>query len=306
MKRKGRFLKAVRILASLYAPLCLLLVSSDAARAQVRNDPEKKEWIQLFNGRDLKDWDVKITGYDLNENFGNTFRVEDGLLKVAYDAYDRFADRFGHIFYREKFSHYILAVEYRFRGEQAPAGPDWAMRNSGIMVHSQSAASMGKQQDFPISIEVQLLGGLGRGPRPTANLCTPGTHVEMNGKLFTQHCINSSSKTYDGDQWVRVEVMVLGNEQINHIVEGQTVLSYQKPQIGGGVVSNYDERVKKDGMMLSEGYIALQSESHPIEFRKVELLNLVGCTDPKASNYKSYYVRADNSKCRYERKAGKR
>lgn len=117
--------------------------------------------------------------------------------------------------------------------------------------------------------------------------------------LFTQHCVNSSSKTYDGDQWVRVEAMVLGNEQIKHLVEGETVISYEKPQIGGGSVSNYDERVKKDGMMLSEGYIALQAESHPIEFRKVELLNLVGCTDPKASNYKSYYVKADNAKCKY-------
>jgi hypothetical protein len=266
----------------------------------------KREWVQLFNGKDLKDWDVKITGYDLNENFGDTFRVENRLLKVAYDKYDKFDGRFGHLFYREKFSHYIIAVEYRFIGEQPQGGPEWAMRNSGIMIHSQSAQSMGKQQDFPISIEVQLLGGLGKGPRPTANLCTPGTHVEMNGKLFTQHCVNSSSKTYDGSQWVRVEVMVLGGDQIKHIVEGQTVLSYEKPQIGGGVVSNYDESAKKDGTMLGEGYIALQSESHPIEFRKVELLNLAGCGDPKASNYKSYFVKSDNSKCRYARTANKR
>jgi hypothetical protein len=80
------------------------------------------------------------------------------------------------------------------------------------MLHSPPATSMGKDQDFPISIEVQLLGGLGKGPRTTANLCTPGTNVEMGGKLFTPHCVNSASKTYDGDQWVRVEVEVLGDE----------------------------------------------------------------------------------------------
>jgi Domain of Unknown Function (DUF1080) len=278
------------------------ILTTGAADIQIKNDPDKKEWTQLFNGKDLKDWDVKIAGYDLNDNFGNTFRVENGVMKVAYDKYDTYNNRFGHIFYREKFSHYIIAVEYRFLGEQVAGAPNWALRNSGIMVHSQSASSMLKQQDFPISIEVQLLGGTGKGPRTTANLCTPGTNVVMDGKLITQHCINSSSKTYDGEQWVRAEVEVLGDSRIKHMVEGQTVLTYDKPQIGDGAVSNFDEKVKKDGTLLSEGYISLQSESHPIEFRKVELLNLAGCTDTKASNYKSYFVKSDNSKCKYDRK----
>jgi Domain of Unknown Function (DUF1080) len=232
------------------------------------------EWIQLFNGRDLEGWDVKITGRDLNDNWANTFRVEGGLLKVRYDGYDAFNGRFGHLFYREPFSHYIIAVEYRFVGDQAPGGPGWALRNSGIMVHSQSARSMGKDQDFPISIEVQLLGGAGSGERPTANLCTPGTHVVMDGKLFTPHCLNSRSKTYRGDQWVRVEVVVLGDSLIRHIVNGDTVMEYTKPQIGGGSVSGFDPAVKRDGTPLTAGYIALQSESHPIDFRKVEIRKL--------------------------------
>jgi hypothetical protein len=170
------------------------------------------------------------------------------------------------------------------------------------MLHGQSAKSMGKDQDFPISIEVQLLGGLGKGPRTTANLCTPGTNVEIDGKLFTTHCLNSKSKTYDGDQWVRVEVEVHGDRQIKHIIDGVVVLSYEKPQIGGGNVSGHDPAVKQDGKLLSEGSISLQSESHPVEFRKVELLNLSGCTDPKALNYKSYYEHSNNSTCRYKKK----
>ncbi|MCI0664963.1 MAG: DUF1080 domain-containing protein [Acidobacteria bacterium] len=291
------------VIASVFFSLLaawLIIHSRSLANEQAKNNPDQKEWIQLFNGKDIKDWDIKIAGYDLNDNFGDTFRVENGVLKVAYDKYDKFGNKFGHIFYRQKFSHYIAAVEYRFLGEQAPEGPGWATRNSGIMVHSQSAKSMFKAQDFPICIEVQFLGGLGRGPRTTANLCTPGTNVEMNGKLHTDHCTNSSSKTYDGDQWVRVEVSVLGDTQIKHVIDGVTVLSYEKPQIGGGAVNNYDVNVKKDGTLLAEGYIALQAESHPLEFRKVELLNLVGCMDSKASNYKSYYVKADNSTCKYK------
>lgn len=244
---------------------------------------ESDGWIQLFNGRDLKDWKPKITGYPLGENFGNTFRVEDGMMKVRYDAYTDFKQRFGHIFYKEKFGSYLLAVEYRFVGDQVAGGPGWAVRNSGAMLHCQAPETMGVDQDFPISIEVQLLGGNGQDTRSTANLCTPGTNVVMDGELITSHCINSTSKTYHGDQWVRVEVLVLGDSLIEHIIDGQTVLKYGKPQIGGGNVSHYDPAVKKDGTLLKEGYISLQSESHPVDFRKVELFNLEPYVDdPKA------------------------
>ncbi len=266
---------------------------------QPPNDPNKKEWIQLFNGKDLTDWKIKITGHDLNDNFGNTFRVEDGLLKVRYDQYDSFRSQFGHIFYNKKFSYYLLALEYRFTGEQCKGGPDWAKRNSGAMLHSQDPATMGKDQDFPISIEAQLLGGLGNGPRTTANLCTPGTNVHFADTLFTPHCISSKSKTYDGDQWVRAEFLVLGDSLIQHTVEGQSVLEYTKPEIGDGGVSNFDPNIKRDGTPLAEGFISLQSESHPVEFRKVELLNLKGCKDPKAKNYKSYFVKGDDSGCQH-------
>lgn len=277
----------------------MLLLSSLALLALAADDPNRKDWIQLFNGKDLKDWTVKITGYEAGDNFGNTFRVANGNMQVGYEKYDKFANRFGHIFHKRKFSYYRVAVEYRFIGEQATEGPGWALRNSGVMIHSQSPQSMGKDQDFPISIEVQLLGGSGSGTRTTANLCTPGTNVEIDGKLFTRHCLNSNSKTYHGDQWVRVEVEVLGSERVRHIIDGETVLSYDKPQIGGGNVSNFDPAVKRDGALLDEGYISLQSESHPVEFRKVELLNLAGCMDKKASNFKSYYVHAVNSECTY-------
>ena len=251
------------------------IVAAVACGALVQSPaPQRSEWIQLFNGKNLDGWDVKITGHDLNDNFANTFRVEDGLLKVRYDGYHGFNNQFGHIFYHEPFSRYIIAVEYRFVGQQAPGGAAWALRNSGIMIHSQSAKSMAKDQDFPISIEVQLLGGNGMGERPTANVCTPGTNIVIKGQLITEHCLNSRSKTYNGEQWVRVEAMVLGDSIVKHIVNGDTVFEYSKPQIGGGVVNNFDPAVKQDGKLLTAGYIALQSESHPIDFRKVEIRRL--------------------------------
>lgn len=258
-------------------------------------------WMPLFNGKDLKDWDIKFAGKPLGENFRNTFRAQDGMLKVSYDQWPDFNGEFGHIFHKTPFSYYIVAVEYRFVGNQvtgAGSGNSWAIRNNGIMVHSQSAASMGLKQDFPISLEVQLLGGLGQGPRTTGNLCTPGTHVVMNDKLVTTHCINSNSITYDGDQWVRMEAMVLGDSIIKHIVNGDTVMTYAKPQMGGGAANNTEPGVLVNGKMLSEGYISLQAETAPIEFRKVEIVNLKGCTNPQDVNYKSYYVKSDPTACR--------
>jgi hypothetical protein len=257
-----------------------------------------RDWIQLFNGRDLSDWAIKFTKHDLGENLYDTFRVEDGLLEVRYDKWPAFNGEFGHLFYKQSFSYYRLAAEYRFVGEQVRGGPDWARRNNGLMLHSQAPQTMLRDQDFPISLEVQLLGGLGTGPRTTANLCTPGTNVVMNGQLHTPHCTNSTSRTYDGDQWVRVEVIVHGDEEIRHVVDGVTVLQYSKPQIGGGAVSNFDPRLKVDGTVLSSGYISLQAETAPVDFRKVELVNLEGCTDQRSPSYRAYIVKSNPAMCR--------
>ena len=254
--------------------LCLFVSTATISPAADKSPgSDKAEWIQLFNGKDLTGWKPKITGHEFGDNFGNTFRVEDGLLKVSYDQYKDFGGKFGHLFYEKPFSNYVLRVEYRFTGEQVPGGPGWAFRNSGIMIHGEAPESMGKDQNFPASIEVQLLGGKGSGNRPTVNLCTPGTNVVMDDKLVTRHCISSKSKTYHGDQWVTVEVEVHGNGTIKHIVDGKTVLSYSEPQL--------DERDKhakslaeKSGKQLKGGSISLQSESHPVEFRKVELRKL--------------------------------
>ena len=235
-------------------------------------DSSEEQWIRLFNGENLDGWDIKIAGYDLNENFGNTFRVEDGLMKVRYDAYDTFTNQFGHIYYKEKFSHYKLRVEYRFVGEQANGGAGWAWKNSGVMYHGQSAASVQKDQSFPVSLEGQFLGGDSTGERPTMNLCTPGTHVHMDGQLVTRHCNSSTSKTIRDESWVTAEFIVLGDSLIHHLVDGDTVLTFTQPVIGG---SNAPEGFPvADGTPLKEGYISLQSESHPIDFRKVELLDL--------------------------------
>jgi hypothetical protein len=244
-----------------------------ATTLHAADTPQPGRWISLFNGQDLEGWKIKVKGFALGDNHLNTFRVEDGVLRVVYDGYDKFDGKFGHIFYQDKFSHYRLRAEYRFVGKQTTGGPGWAFRNSGLMLHCPAPETMRRDQDFPVSIEVQLLGGDGVAKRSTANLCTPGTHVVMGGKLITQHCTDSRSQTYHGDQWVTVEVEVRGNGAIKHCVNGELVMEYDQPQLDPGD-ADAKALIKDGDKMLREGYIALQAESHPVEFRKVELMVL--------------------------------
>ena len=291
--------------------LLVCLLSIPAVFAQPK--PDQQEWLPLFNGKDLSGWDIKIAGQPLNDNYKNTFRVEDGMLRIMYDQYQTFDAKYGHLYYKTPFSHYIVRFTYRFTGNQTPGGAVWNVRNSGVMIHSQSAESLSFGQDFPVSLEIQLLGGLGKNePRHTGNVCTPGTQVYTDGKLNRAHCIDSDSKTYDGDQWVTASAIVLGDSVIHHLVGADTVLTYTKPEVSEEFISkdndwkaaHIDNTVywaSRANTPLKEGYIALQAESHPIDFRMVEVLNLKGCTDPKALNYKSYYVKSDNTQCQYKK-----
>ncbi len=301
-------------LRGLFTVLCLAAASYSCQPTQKKDTAAEENWVALFNGRDLSGWDIKISGHPLNENYQNTFVAEDSMIRIRYDEYETFGDAFGHMYYKEPYSYYKLRFDYRFLGEQLEGGATWNVRNSGIMLHSQAAASNEIGQDFPVSIELQLLGGLGAGERTTANVCTPGTAVVLKDTVNYNHCIPSGSATYHGDQWVRGEAVVLGGEAMYFIIEGDTVLQFQHPQVGGGFITDRDgvsdweqfgverDREKwlaQSGKILDSGFIALQAESHPIDFKNIALLNLCGCMDPNAKNYKSYYVKDDPKTCIY-------
>ena len=253
--------------------ICCLPFLNGCAVKSITKD--QKEWKTLFNGKDINDWIVKIHHHETGENFGNTFRVVDGMIQIRYDQYGNFNDQFGHLYYKTPFSYYHLKFEYRFVGQLQKGAPDYTLLNSGVMFHSQDPRTILKEQDWPISVEMQLLAGLGDWkPRPTGNMCSPGTDVVYQGKISPDHCINSTSKTYDGDQWVRGELIVLGDSLITHIINGDTVLRYSKPQVGGDVAHGFDPKYKQDGKLLSSGFIALQSEGQPVDFRNITIKEL--------------------------------
>ncbi len=288
--------------------LCIILIATLFAIPTAF--AQKEHWIKIFNGKNLSGWDIKIAQHPLNDNFKNTFRVDSGVLRVSYDQYKRFDNQFGHLYYKIPLSYYKLRMQYRFLGNHVPDAPDYANGNSGIMIHSQSAQSLSIDQTFPVSLEIQLLGGLYIGKRTTGNVCTPGTQVSMNGVLRAEHCIDSKSKFYDNENWVNILVEVYGDSLVRSTVEGENVLEFQKPTTDKYFVNaehNWTTAhvldsiswINKSGTPLTKGYIALQAESQNIDFRNIELLNLEGCMDPLAKNYKAYYIKSDKIKCKY-------
>lgn len=249
----------------------LLLISCSGSQKLSKDN----EWIQLFNGKNLNNWTVKVHHHEAGVNFGNTFRAEEGMIKVRYDQYEDYNNQFAHLYYKVPFSYYHLKLDYRFTGTLQKGAPSYTLLNSGVMFHSQDPHTILKEQDWPISIEMQFLAGLGDGkPRPTGNMCSPGTEIVYQGKQYNGHCLNSTSKTYDKDEWVHAELIVLGDSLITHIINGDTVLKYSKPMMGGGVVNGYDKAVFKPGTPLNAGFIALQSEGQPIDFKNIQLKKL--------------------------------
>jgi len=237
-------------------------------------------WISLFNGKNLDGWTVKITKHPLGDNFGDTFRVEDGILKVAYDKYDKFAGQFGHLYSNNAYSHYILRLEYRFAGTKMADAPSWTNFNSGVMIHAQSPLGMTLDQSFPVSMEVQFLADEGKGSRPTGNMCSPGTNVEIDGKLVTPHVVKSTAPTFPPEEWVKIEVEVHGDREVIHRINGREVLRYQRPQLdpneGDPQRQAAVRRLLAAGvpLLLDSGHLALQAEGHPVWFRHIELLPL--------------------------------
>ena len=231
------------------------------------------KWVTLFNGKNLDNWAIKIAGYPLGENFGNTFRVENGILSIRYDKYDSFSNKFGAIYYDKKFSNYRLKVEYRFVGETTKGAPSWGFRDGGIQYHCQAPSSVALTQSFPVCLEYNLHGGNGKDERPVGEICTPGTYVEINGKRNESFCTPPFVKrTFHGDQWVTAEIEVKDGT-IKHFVNGEQIIEYQNPRYdpkhpqGKNLIVNGNDIVK-------EGWISLQSNSHPMDFRKIEIMEL--------------------------------
>lgn len=257
----------VRNLLSIFSLFFLLVSCKTSDRLNSTNN-----WDQIFNGKSLEGWTMKIVGYELGDNFANTFRVKDGLLQIRYDGYgDNFDNRFGGLYYNKNLQNYRLKVEYRFVGETAAGAPSWGYRDSGVQFHSQDPKTIDLDQPFPVCLEYNLHGGNGTDERPVGEICTNGTLVDIQGKQSTSYCTPAQiKKTFHGDQWVTLEIDVQNNT-ISHYVNGELILTYNNPRYNAE--HDLGKRFTQQGMtFLHEGFISLQSNSHPIDFRRIELI----------------------------------
>jgi hypothetical protein len=254
----------------------LMAIAASAGCASDTTTP-REAWKPIFDGRSLSGWTPKIRGFPLGENYRDTFSVRNGVLRVSYDKYDRFGERFGHLFYAKPFGAYRLRLEYRFTDPSPADTPAWAVRNNGVMIYAQDPRGMALEDSFPVSAEAQILGPDDKAPRTNGNLCTPGTNVVIKGQLVTQHCINSTHPASPNGQWMRFEIEVSPSGEVTHRVDGQAVMTYSAVQLDPeGRMANSKPLIAAAGgkLALTGGYIALQSEGAPIEFRNIEILEL--------------------------------
>lgn len=254
----------MRLLPFLCAPLLALSALPGHAA-------DSGDWKPLFNGENLDGWTAKISGHPSGENFADTFRAEEGSIRVRYDDYDTFDGRFGHLFTDIAYARYHLRLEYKLTGERMPDAPSWTERNSGVMLHAQPPQSMQRDQDFPVSLEGQFLAAIDSGERPTGNLCTPGTHVVFNDRFTTQHIITADAPTIPLDVWVRFEAVVDADKEIIYSINGEEVLRFEQPQLDPDDADAARLLEAGANLKLGFGHIALQAEGHPVAFRNIEI-----------------------------------
>ncbi|MBW8812692.1 MAG: DUF1080 domain-containing protein [Caulobacterales bacterium] len=263
----------MRVLALAAAALAL---AAPAAHAEGK-------WRSIFNGHNLDGWVPKLNHRPAGDNWRDTFVVHDGVLKVSYAQYGHFNDEYGHLIYNRPLKAYRLRLEYRFVDQPTPGAQAWAERNSGVMLHGQAPDAMGIDQPYPVSVEAQILGGKPGETRPTGNVCTPGTTVSIGGVPMKEHCRNSTSKTYQDGEWVKFEVEVHGSKSVRQYVNGELVMEYTDLHLAPAEYPVFkmdtttpagQALLARGAAPLDEGYISLQGESTPIEFRKIELMEL--------------------------------
>ena len=119
---------------------------------------------------------------------------------------------------------------------------------------------METDQKFPDSIEFQFLGQDASGTRPTGSICTPGTYIDKDGQTIKKHVIKSSFAAPPAGEWVVAEAVCKDGE-LQHIINGEVVVSYSNPRTD-------------DGAPVTHGWISLQAESHPIQFRNIVVREL--------------------------------
>ncbi|KAA9014995.1 3-keto-disaccharide hydrolase [Sphingobium limneticum] len=252
----------------IYAIAAMLLLMGAAPAPEPR-------WEPIFDGKSLDGWTPKITGRALGEDPLHMFIVQDGAIRVSHAQYKHFDGEFGHLFWKAPLGAYRIRFEYRLFGTSLPGIKSWQATNSGLMFHAQPPETIRRDQDFPVSLEMQLLATPRPTEEPSGNVCTPGTTVLFEGKRDPRHCILASGSPLPAGRWTRAELEVLPSGDVTHYIDGKAVLRYSAIELDPEDADAKPLIAAAGGaLQLTRGYIALQGEGHPIEFRNIELQRL--------------------------------
>ena len=209
--------------------IAFILISLIAGCQGISGSGQAK--IMLFNGKDLSGLKVFPEGADAQD----TWFVNDGLLCSTGKPN-------GYIRTEKEYSNYHLHVEWRWP-ENAAQGRS---RNSGVFVYAN-----GPDNIWPQLIECQLMAD------------SAGDFVLMNGM----------GMTVDGQDMKdpnRRFVMIQKKQPSSEKPAGQWN-SYDIYCEGDMIKCLVNDVLQNEGtaVMPSSGYICLQSEGSPIEFRNI-------------------------------------
>lgn len=231
------------------------------------------QWRDLFNGKDLKNWQVAIAGQEPGKDPDQLVQVRDGNIHMYADTDENANVPFGVIVHEEEFSHYHLSLEYRWTGKKFAPRKE-AIRDAGLLYHSTETNMV-----WPESVEYQIQEGdtgdivfIRTGgftwmhPNPEKapeGQGKPGLLPEHGGYLMprvtnTWDYIGRFPVLDRNEGWNQVEILVRGADYAEHMVNGKTKARLFDLQ-------------NQDGSPRSKGKISLQLEGAEIEYRNIRI-----------------------------------
>jgi hypothetical protein len=223
---------------SCLAVLAMLLILASAARAG--------EYRDIFDGKSLDGWVVEGTAKDKMGRM--MWSVSDGRIVCLGEG-------FGFLRYdRREFSDFTLRVEYRF----IPASGGKPPANSGLGIRTGRFDPARSRETRPsyAAFEVQLLDDAGRPPS-----------AHGTGSLY-RYKSPTANPARPAPEWNIIEVACAG-PRIAIRLNGRAILEADQSELADVKTKPSAAPAPKDKPRA--GYVALQSHSGRVEFRKVQI-----------------------------------
>lgn len=206
---------------------------------KVSDAPADEQWESLFDGKALDQW-RDFQGESVSEK---SWAIEDECIVSLSEP--------GDIVTREKYTDFDLRFEWKVT-DAANSGVFFRVSEDESWLHHSG-------------LEYQVLDNVGQAGRPSS---------EQAGACYGVFGPDEDV-TNPASQWNTGRIVVDG-DQVEHYVNGQSVLSYQigsdeyQAKVASGPLKDHDGLAKQ-----ASGHIALQNyHGHKVYFRNIRILRL--------------------------------